>query len=166
MSRHDMNVHSKSDEARMKVDLSHFEGADALEPLGEDDFAGLAGFRMALRRFLSFSEAAVTSAGVTTQQYQAMLAIRAHPQRELSIKELAEALMLKPHGAVQLIDRLEAAGMARRRPAPSDKRSVRVELTRVGNRVIKVLAAEHLSELVRQRPLLVESLRRLKAMAD
>jgi DNA-binding MarR family transcriptional regulator len=150
----------------MKIDLSHFEDSGAFEPLAEDDFVGLAGFRLALRRFLSFSEAAVKSAGVTSQQYQAMLAIRARQEQELSIKDLAQELMLKPNGAVQLVDRLEGIGMVQRRAAPDDRRSVLVTLTRLGDRVIAVLAAEHLSELVHQRPLLVESLRRLKSISE
>ena len=73
--------------------------------------------------------------------------------------------MLKPNGAVQMVDRLEAIGMVQRRVAPEDRRSVLVTLTQLGDRVLGVLAAEHLDELVRQRPLLVESLRRLKSIA-
>ena len=38
-------------------------------------YAGLAGFRFALRRFLAFSEAVTSAAGVTSSQYQAMLVI-------------------------------------------------------------------------------------------
>ena len=148
----------------MNIDLRHFT-AYAIEPLNEDDFVGLAGFRFALRRFLTFSEAAVKSAGITSQQYQTMLAVRASENQELSMKALAQEMMLKPNGTVQLVDRLEALGMLQRRSAPSDRRSVLITLTRLGNRVIEVLAAEHSAELVRQRPLLVESLRRLTSMA-
>ena len=149
----------------MKIDLAHLTGAEALEPLDDDTFAGLAGFRSALRRFLSVSESAVKSAGVTAQQYQAMLAIRATAAQELSIQGLAQELMLKPNGAVQLVDRLEGIGMVQRRVAPEDRRSVLVTLTQLGHQVVGVLAAEHLDELVRQRPLLEESLRRLKSIA-
>lgn len=149
----------------MKLDLANLTSTDALEPLDDEAFAGLAGFRFALRQFLGFSEAALKSAGVTTQQYQAMLAIRATPEQELSIQGLAQQLMLKPNGAVQMVDRLESIGMVQRRVAPEDRRSVLVTLTQLGDRVVGVLAAEHLDELVRQRPLLVESLRRLKSIA-
>jgi DNA-binding MarR family transcriptional regulator len=149
----------------VKLDLANLTSTDALEPLDDEAFAGLAGFRFALRQFLGFSEAALKSAGVTTQQYQAMLAIRATPEQELSIQGLAQQLMLKPNGAVQMVDRLESIGMVQRRVAPEDRRSVLVTLTQLGDRVVGVLAAEHLDELVRQRPLLVESLRRLKSIA-
>ena len=64
----------------------------------------LAGFRNALRRFLAFSEEATAAAGVTTQQYQAMLAIKAAPTSAMAIADLAAELLLKPNSAVQLVD--------------------------------------------------------------
>ena len=149
----------------MKIDTPYLSLTDAFEPLRDEDFAGLAGVRLGLRRFLAFSEAAVKSAGITSQQYQAMLAIRASPQRALTIKQLAEELLLKPNGSVQLVDRLAAIAMVRRFVDDDDRRKVLVRLTKSGARLIEVLAAEHLAELVRQRPLLVDSLRRLKKMA-
>ena len=42
-------------------------------------YDGLAAFRLALRRFLAFSEAATSAAGVTAKQYQALLVIKTHP---------------------------------------------------------------------------------------
>lgn len=148
----------------MKFDLSQLSLDPNSPPIDEDGFVGLAGFRQALRRFLTFSEAAATSAGITTKQYQAMLAIRASRKRALAIGELAEELLLKPNGAVQLVDRLEGLGMASRHAGLRDRRVVLVSLTALGERVIAVLAAEHMVELVRQRPLLTGSLRRLKSM--
>jgi len=149
----------------MKLDLSQLNLDTQSAPIDEDGYFGLAGVRRALRQFLSFSEVAATSAGITTQQYQAMLAIRASRKRRLAIKDLAEELLIKPNGAVQLVDRLEVAGMVRRDPDDTDRRVVAVSLTELGDRVIAVLAAEHMAELVRHRPLLVESLRRLKSIA-
>jgi DNA-binding MarR family transcriptional regulator len=148
----------------MKFDVSQLNLDAQSSPIDEDGFVGLAGVRRALRRFLSFSEATATSAGITTQQYQAMLAIRASNERALAIKELAEELLIKPNGAVQLVDRLEAIGMVRRDTDARDRRVVFVSLTDLGNRVIAILAADHMAELLRYRPLLVESLRRLKSM--
>jgi DNA-binding MarR family transcriptional regulator len=107
-------------------------------------YEGLAAFRYALRRFLAFSEAATKAAGVTSQQYQALLVIRAHP------------------GAVQMIDRLARAQLVERRDSPSDRRSVLVALTARGAKLLQHLASEHLAELRRQEPLLVESLERLR----
>ncbi|MGX7872885.1 MarR family transcriptional regulator [Mesorhizobium sp. ORM6] len=132
--------------------------------LDENAYQGLAGFRYALRRFLAFSEVAASAAGVTSQQYQAMLAIRAHPDRAIMIKELAQQMLLKPNGAVQLVDRLVGAGLAERRQSSTDRRSVIVVMTGKGAALLERLAADHLREMSKHEPLLAESLRRLRSM--
>jgi len=124
----------------------------------QDTFGGLARFRFALREFLRLSEAFVRSAGVTSQQYQAMLAIRASEDQELSIKRLAFGMSIKQNGAVQLVDRLETQGLVRRRSCPSDRRSVLVSLTEPGDRLVVSLAEKHARELLRGRTFMVSSL--------
>jgi DNA-binding MarR family transcriptional regulator len=158
-------MHLSKMPAKMKFDPSQLDLDTRSVPVDEDGFVGLAGVRRALRQFLRFSESAATSAGITTQQYQAMLAIRASRKRALAMKDLAEEMLIRPNGAVQLVDRLETIGMVRRDPDDRDRRVVVVSLTELGNRVIAVLAADHTAELVRHRSLLVESLRRLRSLA-
>lgn len=132
--------------------------------LDPERLKGLAGFRYALRRFVAASEAINHEAGTTQQQYQAMLAIKARTSETMPIKELAEQLLLTHHAVVQLMDRLEAAGLARRTPSPEDRRSVLVDLTERGEALLDELAARHLDEMLRQEPLLTASLGRLKRM--
>ncbi|MBZ9706306.1 MarR family transcriptional regulator [Mesorhizobium sp. ESP7-2] len=132
--------------------------------LDENAYQGLAGFRHALRRFLAFSEVAASAAGVTSQQYQAMLAIRVHPDQAIMIKELARQMLLQPNGAVQLVDRLVGAGLAERRQSSTDRRSVLVVMTDKGAALLERLAADHLQEMSKHEPLLAESLRRLRSM--
>jgi DNA-binding MarR family transcriptional regulator len=127
-------------------------------------YEGLAGFRSALRRFLSFSEARSVAAGVTPQQYQAMLVIRTHPDQEIMIRALAEQMLLLPNSAVQLVDRLSASELVERRQSPTDRRSVLVSLTAKGSQLLERLAAEHRDELLRHEPLLADSLARLRRM--
>ncbi|WP_244425655.1 MarR family winged helix-turn-helix transcriptional regulator [Sinorhizobium fredii] len=128
-------------------------------------FEGLAGIRLAMRRFLSFSEAVLSEAGVTTQQYQAMLVIKVAPQSRVKVRELAEEMLMQHNGAVQLIDRLEAAGLALREPSVYDKRTVLVGLTPNGEKVLEALARRHLGAMLENEPLLVESLSRLRKLA-
>ncbi len=47
--------------------------------LDKSQFETLAAFRYALRRFIHFSDEAAIAAGVTPQQYQALLAIKGFP---------------------------------------------------------------------------------------
>lgn len=125
-------------------------------------YEGLSGFRSALRRFLTFSEAATREAGVTPGQYQALLAIKAHPAGAIMIRELADQLLLQHHGAVQLVDRLARAGLVARRHSTTDRRIVLVVLTARGSALLERLALAHAKELLVQEPLLAESLRRLR----
>jgi DNA-binding MarR family transcriptional regulator len=128
-------------------------------------YEGLASFRLALRRFLAFSERATVSEGATPQQYQALLALKAHVGGPMTVGALAEEMLLQPHGAVQMIDRLAACGWVERLHSLSDGRSVHVALTPEGAKVLRRLAAAHMAELLVQEPLLAESLRRLRKIA-
>src|ERR1700760_3030436 len=105
----------------------------ALDP---DRFRGLAGFRHALRRFLAASEAISKAGGVNKQQSKAMLAIAAWPESAMTMKDLAEELLLTHHAAVQLVDRLAKAGLARRTPSAVDRRSVELSLTPEGQALL------------------------------
>ncbi len=127
-----------------------------------EHYQGLAGFRFALRQFIAASESISRQAGITQQQYQALLAIKTWSAGDLSMGELAEQLMLTPHATVQLVDRLAKAGLAERKPSKEDKRSVFVGLTARGESLLDALASRHLEEMLRQEPLLSQSLQRLK----
>jgi DNA-binding MarR family transcriptional regulator len=132
---------------------------------GRSDLAlyeGLARFRFALRRFLSFSEAVTHAAGVTAWQYQAMLAIRTHPDGAIMIRDLADQMVSRHHGAVQLVDRLCKAGLAQRIQSEKDRRSVLVALSAKGTGLLAQLASAHRNELMRHEALLAESLARLR----
>jgi DNA-binding MarR family transcriptional regulator len=124
----------------------------------------LASFRSAIRHFNAFSDTATKSAGTTPQHYQAMLAIKASPGEVMSIKELAEELLLAHNGAAQLVNRMAAQDLVRRDGVPEDRRRVQVRLTAKGEAMLAQLAAKHIAELLRSRQLLVESLRRLEAI--
>jgi len=129
-----------------------------------DLYRGLAGFRRALRQFLAFSENAAQVEGITTQQYQALLAIKANEKDAIRVKDLADELLLHHHGAVQLADRLEQAGLVQRRQSSTDRRNVLVSLTPDGMKLLERLAKEHYRELIRHEPLLAESLERLRRL--
>ena len=125
-------------------------------PLRTADYARLASFRAALRRFLRFSEAAAGRAGLNGQQYQALLAIRGHPESGglVTINDLAQQLLIKHNSAVGLVDRLVAERLLRRDSVADDRRKVHLRLTRKGERVLERLAATHREELRRVAPLI------------
>jgi len=131
------------------------------DPLTDIDFAALFGFRYALRRFLAFSADAAGGVGLTPQQHQALLAIRAGEGRELLVGALAERLLLRPHSATELVDRMEKLDLVTRVMTQADRRQVTVRLTRKGEQLLNGLSEAHRAELRRLRPLLSELMSKL-----
>lgn len=125
------------------------------EDLSDAHYEALASIRYELRRFLHFSEQAASSSGVTPQQHQALLAIRASGGSVL-VGELAERLLLKPHSASEHVDRLAKLGLVRRGTGTADKRQVPIELTAEGSALLASLSRAHRDELRRIRPLLTQ----------
>lgn len=127
--------------------------------LTERQFAELLAFRVQLRRFNRWSEAQARAVGLTHAQHQLLLAIRGHcayaaTDEPPTIGELADHLLLRHHSAVELVDRVEAAGYVRRQRDERDARVVRVVLTERGKGQIAELTELHLAELRQLAPLL------------
>jgi DNA-binding MarR family transcriptional regulator len=135
-------------------------------PLDPAQYQALAGFRLAMRRFLAAAEGISKSAGLTQAQYQALLAIKTWPSHAMTMGDLAEQLLLTHHGAVQLVDRMARVGVVERAPSQTDRRSVIVRLTPEGEAQMEALAALHLREVLRQEPQISRSLRRLRQLAQ
>ena len=64
-------------------------------------------------------------------------AIRRLVRQPLSMRELAEALGIDPPNATVIVDDLEAQGLVRRRPHPTDRRAKLVEATRKGKQLAR-----------------------------
>ena len=124
----------------------------------------LADFRYALRRFVSFSAEAAREAGVSPQQHQALLALKAFPAgADVTIGDLAARLCIRHHSAVGLVNRLATRNFVRRVRSSGDRRHVRLELTAYGNSFIARLSAAHRDELKRVGPELHRLLRELES---
>ncbi len=130
-------------------------------PLSDADYRMLADFRGTLRRFLAFSEARAAEVGLTPQQHQALLAIKAAPAGTTTIGHVADRLMLKPHSASGLVDRLEALGLLERRVAADDRRQSLAVLTSAAESLLGQLSVTHREEIRRLQPMLAELLARI-----
>jgi DNA-binding MarR family transcriptional regulator len=64
---------------------------------------------------------------------------------QLPATKLAGWVLLSSGGMTSRLDRMEAAGLVRRRPDPSDRRGVLVELTEQGREVIDAAIDAHLA---------------------
>jgi DNA-binding MarR family transcriptional regulator len=112
------------------------------------EYRALAELRYRIRHFLREGDAKARAVGLEPQQYLMLLAIRGLPEgREATIQTLAERLALKHHSAVELIDRLEIHGYARRSRSRDDRRRVFVTLLPRGERLLEQVARNRISEL-------------------
>jgi DNA-binding MarR family transcriptional regulator len=133
-------------------------------PLSTADYQSLAEFRFAIRRFTEFSQTAVSEAGITPQQHQVLLGIKALGLTgPVVIRSLAEWLRLQHHSVIGLIDRLERRGLVRRGRSASDRRYVVLRLTRAGEVLLSDLSQAHRRELRAAAPMLVSALSTLVA---
>ena len=124
------------------------------------DYGALAEFRYQLRKFLAFSEDAAGKAGLTPQQYQALLAIKGFSAPDpVSMGDLARYLLIRHHSAVELVDRMARLGLLGRTVDDSDARRVRVKLTAKGEQKLRNLAKIHFEELRSASPALSGILR-------
>ena len=115
------------------------------------DYVALADLRHHIRRFLQVREEAARAAGVEPQQYMALLQIKALEARPpATINAL-----------VELVDRLVARGMVRRRREGGDRREVRVEMRAAGEVALRKLALNSVRELGTDGPALAVMLSRL-----
>ena len=134
---------------------------DPAPALEDAHYAALAGFRRALRQVMADSESICAGLGLTTQRFQALLAIRAFPGQAISVGDLAEELVLKHHSTVELAGRLEQAGLVARKGDLQDKRRVLLTLTPLGAERLTDLARAHSLELGKTRDVMIATLKTL-----
>ena len=128
-------------------------GSVLADDLSDAEYRELLAFRNAVRRFLRWSEEQASALGVTPAQHQLLLAIRGHEGAlGPTIGDVADALLLRHHSAVGLVDRAVAGNLVERRSDPEDQRVVRLRLTSLGARRLRQLAGLHLAELRRMMP--------------
>lgn len=128
------------------------------------DYRALSEFRYLIRCFLEFSQNAAKGVGIQPRHHQALLAIKGFPSGgPVTVGDLAERLRIRHHSAVELVDRLEEAGLVMRESDESDHRRVFLTLTERADAHLAELSAVHLDELSRLEPMLTKVLSRSKA---
>lgn len=133
------------------------------QKLSDADYIRLADFRHALRCFLEFSESAASREGLTPQQHQALLVIRASPGGSSTVSRLSERLRIRHNTAVELAKRLEAGGLILREPSAIDGRAVCLTLTADGESRLDVLTRVHRAELKQLSPEIMALFQSLEA---
>jgi len=132
--------------------------------LRPDDFEALAEFRYLLRKFLRFSRDFLrANAALNTEQYEALLAIKAFAAPEgLTISQLSERLQVKHHSAVNIVDRLVNKKLITRETTGTDRRQRYVQLTAKGDKLIEELALAHRKQVRLRSVDMIKALERLR----
>lgn len=131
------------------------------------EYEALAAFRHSLRRFLAFSEQNARSVGLTPQQHQALLSIKAGygNRHSINVGELAAHLLIEKHSAAELVDRLEDAGLVKRGKSKADRRVVMLTVTAKGEKLLGALSKNNLNELRMAAPVVAALVKRLPKAA-
>jgi DNA-binding MarR family transcriptional regulator len=122
-------------------------------------YAAIAAFRTRLRRFLAFSEAAAGAEGLAQQQHQALLVLAGHSGDEApGVGAVAEALLIAPHSAAELVARMVDAGLLHKTRSVRDRRKVELTLTEKAEALLHRLTEAHLAELRALEPALADAI--------
>lgn len=131
-------------------------------PPSTDELKALAEFRAILRKFLYINELTADQVGLTTQRFQALLAIWAFRQaqdRDMAVGELSDALLIKDHSTAELVTRLAASELILKSPDKVDKRKTLLRLAPEGERRMMDFARIHLRQLGEQQTALGDILK-------
>jgi DNA-binding MarR family transcriptional regulator len=116
--------------------------------LSDAEYAALDQFRWSMRQFLQFSEEGAREQGISSQQHQALLAIRSHQGAEaLTIGGLAERLFIKNHSALELVARMAENGLVERRASEEDRRRVLLRILPRGADILETISLRNLGQL-------------------
>lgn len=116
--------------------------------LAATDYEALAHFRYRLRLFVAFADENAKKAGLTSQQFQTLLAIKGFSRRKpMFVGELAKLMLIKHHTTVELVDRMVKLELLRRTVDANDNRRVLVTLTKKGLRLLQKVAAVNFRHL-------------------
>jgi DNA-binding MarR family transcriptional regulator len=132
--------------------------------LSPQNYEALAELRYLGRKFLRFSKEYLRAqAGLNSEQYEALLAIKAFGTAEnITILQLSERLQVKHHSAVNIVDRLAERKFLRRQPGERDRRERHLQLTPKGEALIEELAAVHFYELRDRSEEMIKGMERLR----
>ena len=98
------------------------------------EFTGQLFFRL-WRASHTQTAAALESIGLTTALFAVLNYVQAH-ERAIQ-QQIGSAMGIDPSTMVSLVDQLEDAGLAKRRPHPQDRRAREVLITPKGRRTLK-----------------------------
>ncbi|OLT13941.1 MarR family transcriptional regulator [Pseudonocardia sp. CNS-139] len=86
---------------------------------------------------LAAVDGALRPHGLTFARYEALVLLTFSRTGRLPMRVMGERLQLHPTSVTNIVDRLQADGLVRRTPHPTDRRATLVEITDAGSAVLQ-----------------------------
>jgi len=86
---------------------------------------------------LSAVDGALRPHSLTFARYEALVLLTFSRTGRLPMRVMGERLQLHPTSVTNIVDRLQADGLVRRIPHPTDRRATLVEITEAGSRLLE-----------------------------
>lgn len=86
---------------------------------------------------LSAVDGALRPNGLTFARYEALVLLTFARTGRLPMRVMGERLQLHPTSVTNIVDRLQADGLVRRAPHPTDRRATLVEITEAGSALLE-----------------------------
>jgi DNA-binding MarR family transcriptional regulator len=86
---------------------------------------------------LSAVDGALRPHGLTFARYEALVLLTFSRAGRLPMRVMGERLQLHPTSVTNIVDRLQADGLVRRIPHPTDRRATLVEITHAGSALLE-----------------------------
>lgn len=86
---------------------------------------------------LSAVDGALRPHGLTFARYEALMLLTFARTGRLPMRVMGERLQLHPTSVTNIVDRLQADGLVRRAPHPTDRRATLVEITDTGTAILE-----------------------------
>jgi DNA-binding MarR family transcriptional regulator len=125
--------------------------ADHGWPEAADGMAAVTSLMRAQQIVSARVEEALKPCGLTFARYEVLMLLLFSRRGSLPMARIGERLQVHPASVTNAVDRLEAQGLVRRTPHPSDRRATLVELTDDG-RAVAAKASDALNASVFAEP--------------
>ena len=123
------------------------DAAAERDPAASADESLSEAFRSVARRLRETSHEALAPWDITPSAFRALRVLGGDGDMRLS--ELSAHLRIAPRSVTEVVDTLEARGLAERRPDPADRRATLVGLTEHGSYVLDAIRAARGTETER-----------------
>jgi DNA-binding MarR family transcriptional regulator len=117
------------------IDEARAQWSSRWEPDVSDAMAAATSIMRAQQVVLAAVDGALRPYGLTFARYEGLVLLLFSRRGVLPLSTMGRRLMIHPTSVTNIINRLEAQGLVRRAPHPTDGRTTLAELTREGRRL-------------------------------